>query len=107
SALDISEWSEVMSEIFQKSYVLLRPEGYLAVLIANQTEKDIPQEQGYIDHVLECLLLLRNVGFQQYRRISCPMQGSFRPHQITESRKRKRMLGQVRDLLVVKKPSLP
>lgn len=106
SSLEMNAWIETMTRIYSHVYASLRPGGHIAVLIANQTEKDLPTDQGYIDHALDTLIILKQLGFLPQRRISCPMEGSYRPDQIQKSRLNKRMLGQVRDLIVARKPSL-
>ena len=47
----------------------------------------------------------RAAGFLPERRISCPMDGAYLPQQVRRARAEGRMLGQVRDLLVIRKPS--
>ena len=44
-------------------------------------------------------------GFQPERRISCPMEGAYLPQQVRSARREGRLLGQVRDLLILRKNS--
>ena len=47
----------------------------------------------------------RRAGFLPERRISCPMDGAYLPQHVRRARAEGRLLGQVRDLLVMRKPS--
>ena len=99
----LADWKLVIERIFRHCHSALRPGGHLAVLIANQTEKDLPPGWGYVDHAFDILSCLIKIGFLPQRRISCPMDGAYRPDQIQQSRLNRRMLGQVRDLIIVRK----
>ena len=83
----------------------LRPGGYLALLLAPQTEKDLPAGFGYLDHAFFGYTAATAAGFLPERRISCPMDGAYLPQHVRRARAEGRMLGQVRDLLVMRKPS--
>jgi hypothetical protein len=104
SSVDDSEWAETLRQIYANCYARLRPGGFISVLIANRTEKDLPPGHGYVDHAFETYGILMSLGFLPERRIACPMEGSYRPDQIEASRRDKRLLGQVRDLIVARKP---
>ena len=78
--------------------------GHVALLLANQTEKDLPAGHGYIDHAFTGYQALIGAGFLPARRISCPMDGAYLPQHVRQARVDGRMLGQVRDLLVMRKP---
>lgn len=105
SSLDNADWAATLHRIYANCYASLRPGGTLSVLIANRTEKDLPPGWGYFDHAFETYRILAELGFLPIRRIACPMEGSYRPHQVEASRSEKRLLGQVRDLVVVRKPA--
>ena len=60
----------------------LRPGGYVALLLANQTEKDLPAGYGYIDHAFLGYQALLAAGFLPERRISCPMDGAYLPQHV-------------------------
>ncbi len=105
SSLDDDAWAESLRRIYANCYAALRPNGVLSVLIANRTEKDLPTGWEYVDHAFETYRILVDLGFLPVRRIACPMEGSYRPDQVEGSRRDKRLLGQMRDLVVVRKPA--
>ena len=76
----------------------------VALLLAAQTEKDLPKGFGYLDHAFFGFIATARAGFLPERRISCPMDGAYLPQQVSRARRDGRLLGQVRDLLVVRKP---
>ena len=82
----------------------LRPGGYFALLLGAQTEKDLPAGFGYLDHAFLGYSAALRSGFQPERRISCPMAGAYTPQQVRRARQDGRLLGQVRDLLLLRKP---
>ena len=87
------------------AFAALRPGGHLALLLANQTEKDLPAGHGYLDHAFFGYQAILAAGFLPQRRISCPMAGAYLPQHVQRARRDGRMLGQVRDLLVARKPA--
>jgi hypothetical protein len=101
----LTGWMDFLERLARSAFATLRPGGYLALLLAPQTEKDIPPGLGYLDHTLFGYLAAVRTGFLPERRISCPMDGAYLPQQVRRARLEGRMLGQVRDLLVVRKPS--
>ncbi len=101
----LGEWIAFLQELARGSYATLHPGGRVALLLANQTEKDLPAGSGYIDHVFLGYDALRDAGFLPERRIHCPMSGDYLPQHVQRARQEGRMLGQVRDLLVMRKPS--
>jgi hypothetical protein len=98
-------WLAFLERFACHALAVLRPGGYLALLLANQTEKDLPPGHGYLDHAFFGYQALVTAGFLPERRISCPMSGAFLPQQVIRARSEGRLLGQVRDLLVMRKPS--
>ena len=94
----------IAEKAFRDAFAALKPGGYLALLLANQTEKDLPAGHGYIDHAFSGYNAVLNAGFAPERRISCPMDGAYLPQQVRRARLDGRMLGQVRDLIVARKP---
>lgn len=100
----LSTWIEFLNQFAQAAFSTLAPGGYVALLLANQTEKDLPSGYGYLDHVVFGFQALTAAGFLPERRVSCPMDGAYRPQQVRQARVDGRMLGQVRDLLVMRKP---
>jgi hypothetical protein len=76
------------------------------LLIAAQTEKDLPPGYGYIDHAFYAYNAAISAGFLPERRVSCPMNGGYLPQHVTKARRDGRMLGQVRDLVVMRRPCM-
>jgi ParB family transcriptional regulator, chromosome partitioning protein len=102
----LSEWIGFLHALARQSFETLRPGGYFALLLAAQTEKDLPAGFGYLDHAFLGYAAARRAGFLPERRISCPMDGAYLPQHVRRARVEGRLLGQVRDLLVMRKPSL-
>ena len=100
----LSEWISFLHELARHAIVTLRPGGYLMLLLAAQTEKDLPAGFGYLDHAFYGYIAALRAGFLPERRISCPMDGAYLPQQVRQARRDGRLLGQVRDLLVLRKP---
>ena len=103
----LSQWIAFLHKFTQHAFMMIRPGGYLALLLAPQTEKDLPSGYGYLDHTLLGYLAATRAGFLPERRISCPMSTGYLPQQIRQARTEGRLLGQVRDLLIFRKPSMP
>ena len=101
----LSEWIAFLHDLARHAFDALRPGGYLALLLAAQTEKDLPAGFGYLDHAFFGYAAARRAGFLPERRISCPMDGAYLPQHVRRARDEGRLLGQVRDLLVMRKPS--
>lgn len=104
SRTHLEGWKRFLRRLAQVAFEALRPGGYVALLIANQTEKHLPPGYGYLDHGVLSYLALTAAGFLPQRRISCPMAGNYLPQQVRRARDEGRMLGQARDLLVMRKP---
>ena len=100
----LSEWITFLQSLTGHAFATLRPGGFLALLLATQTEKDMPAGFGYLDHVFSGYLAATRVGFLPERRISCPMDGTYLPQHVRRARREGRLLGQVRDLLIMRKP---
>ena len=105
SDMPLARWIAFLNSLSQACFRALRPGGHVALLLANQTEKDLPAGSGYIDHVFHGYVALTSAGFIPERRVSCPMDGAYLPQQVRRARQDGRMLGQVRDLLVMRKPA--
>src|SRR5262249_29991356 len=103
-AVPLPSWIDFLDRLARAVLATLRPGGYLALLLANQTEKDLPAGWGYIDHAYLGYHALAAAGFLPERRISGPMDGAYLPQHVQRARAEGRMLGQVRDLLVMRKP---
>ena len=100
----LAVWIDFLQSFARMAFATLRPGGYLAILVANQTEKDLPAGHGYLDHAFLTYNAMMTAGFFPERRISCPMDGAYLPQHVRQARVDGRMLGQVRDLLVGRKP---
>jgi ParB/RepB/Spo0J family partition protein len=100
----LAGWLRFLEDLARAALERLRPGGYLALLLANQTEKDLPAGYGYLDHAFYGLMAMRAAGFVPERRVSCPMSGAYLPQQVARARREGRMLGQVRDLVIGRKP---
>jgi ParB family chromosome partitioning protein len=100
----LTSWISFLEVLTRNAFVALRPGGRIALLLANQTEKDIPVGHGYLDHAFLGYAALLKAGFLPERRISCPMDGSYLPQHVRKARLEGRMLGQVRDLIIARKP---
>jgi ParB family transcriptional regulator, chromosome partitioning protein len=105
AAAPFSAWITFLQDLARHAFVALKPGGYLALLLAAQTEKDLLPGFGYLDHAFFGYSAALHAGFLPERRISCPMEGAYMPQHVRRARQEGRLLGQVRDLLVLRKPS--
>jgi hypothetical protein len=105
SAAPLTEWLTFLRDLARDAFATLRPAGYLALLLASQSEKDLPCGFGYLDHAFFGYIAAVSAGFLPERRISCPMNAAYLPQHVRRARIEGRLLGQVRDLLVFQKPS--
>jgi hypothetical protein len=100
----LTDWVSFLNQLARDAFATLRPGGYLALLLAAQTEKDLPAGFGYLDHAFCGYIAALRAGFCPERRISCPMDGAYLPQHVQRARTSGRLLGQVRDLLIMRKP---
>jgi ParB-like chromosome segregation protein Spo0J len=105
ASLPLLGWVQFLNELAAHALRTLKPGGRFVLLLAPQTEKDLPRGVGYIDHVFFGYTAALRAGFLPERRISCPMDGAYLPQHVRRARLEGRLLGQVRDLLVMRKPS--
>ncbi len=98
------DWIAFLQSLTRDAFSTLRAGGYLALLLAPQTEKDLPAGYGYLDHAFFGYTAALQAGFLPERRISCPMDAGYLPQHVRQARIEGRMLGQVRDLVVVRRP---
>ena len=105
AAAPLSDWIQFLDELARNAFATLTPGGYFALLLGAQTEKDLPVGFGYLDHAFLGYSAALRAGFQPERRISCPMAGAYTPQQVRQARRDGRLLGQVRDLIVARKPT--
>jgi hypothetical protein len=101
----LAHWIAFLQDFSRIAFSQLRPGGHVALLLANQTEKDLPIGFGYLDHAFLGYSALTAAGFLPVRRISCPLSGGYLPQHVRRARTEGRLLGLVRDLLVMRKPS--
>ena len=104
ASIPLTRWISFLHQLTRDAFATVRPGGYLALLLAAQTEKDLPAGFGYLDHAFYGYIAALRAGFLPERRISCPMDGAYLPQHIRQARHDGRLLGQVRDLLIVRKP---
>ena len=78
----LAEWVAFLARLARSTYAALRPGGHVALLLANQTEKDLPAGYGYLDHAFFGYNALVSAGFLPERRISCPMDGAYLPQHV-------------------------
>jgi len=104
ASVPLAHWISFLQDLVRQAFKTLRPGGYLALLLAAQTEKDLPRGFGYLDHAFLGFAAALRTGFLPERRISCPMDGHYLPQHVRQARRDGRLLGQVRDLLVLRKP---
>jgi hypothetical protein len=99
----LTGWIAFLQDFSRIAFSQLRPGGHVALLLANQTEKDLPVGYGYLDHAFLGYAALTAAGFIPVRRISCPLSGGYLPQHVRQARTEGRLLGLVRDLLVMRK----
>jgi hypothetical protein len=104
ASIPLDQWVTFLHELTRAAFAVMRPGSFLALLLAPQTEKDLPAGHGYLDHSFLGYIAAVRAGFLPERRISCPMDGAYLPQHVRQARVEGRMLGQVRDLLIVRKP---
>jgi ParB family transcriptional regulator, chromosome partitioning protein len=105
AAVPLTDWIAFLHQLARDAFAAVRDGGCLALLLAAQTEKDLPLGFGYLDHAFLGYTAGLRAGFLPERRISCPMDGAYLPQQVQRARVESRLLGQVRDLLIMRKPS--
>lgn len=104
ASVPLAGWVDFLKSFARSAFATLCEGGYLAFLVANQTEKGLPAGHGYLDHAFLAYGAIMDAGFLPERRISCPMDGAYLPQHVRRARVDGRMLGQVRDLIVARKP---
>ena len=99
------EWLAFLDELMCQASNTLRPGGY-SVLLLSFPDRKRPTSRVWLPR--SCLFgytAAIRAGFLPERRISCPMNAGYLPQHVRRARVEGRMLGQVRDLLVVRRPS--
>jgi hypothetical protein len=107
SDVDLEEFNRKMEKLIWDCHETIRQGGHVALLIQNTTELGgdlTPTGRPYIDHVFDGYGFFLQAGFAPVQRISVPLTWEqFAGFDVKEARERKRMLGVVRDLLVMRK----
>jgi len=104
SNLPLDEFYGAIAIVLYNTFEALKKGGYVAFLIQNQTEKDIPEGRYYLDHIYECMKIIEKLGFKFVRRISAPQSTqTFTPQQEISAKDDRRLLGVVRDLVIAVK----
>ena len=101
------EFNRKMEKLIRDCYDTVKLGGYVALLIQNTTELggEIARiGEHYVDHVFDCYGYFIKTGFIPVQRINVPLTWEqFAGFDVKEARERKRLLGLVRDLLIMKK----
>jgi DNA modification methylase len=106
-AENIEEFLARMRKIFCNAVEALKPGGHVAVLIQNQTGRDVEMGKEYIDTSFLFFGELLNLGLKPVRRVSVPLNTqTCTAQQVEKAKRERRMLGLVRDLLVFRKEKL-
>lgn len=103
SSLSMKDYEAFISHLAGSSYKLLKKGGYLAFLIQNQTGRDL-EELSFIDWAFRSVEKFKQVGFEYIWRIACPQSmQTATPQHVDGAKRKKRLLGLVRDLLIFRK----
>ena len=96
-----------MKKLIRDCYDTVKPGGTIALLIQNTTElagEFARIGQYYADHVFDCYEFLIKTGFAPMQRIGVPLTWEqFAGFDVKKAKEEKRLLGVVRDLLIMKK----
>ncbi len=107
SAVSLDEFNRKMEKLIHDCYDTVKAGGYAAFLIQNTTElkgEITSTGRHYVDHVFDAYESFIKAGFTPVQRISCPLTWEqFAGFDVKEARANKRLLGLVRDLLIMKK----
>ncbi len=107
SEANLIEFNRKMKKLIRDGYDTVKPGGTVALLIQNTTELgDEFARMGkyYADHVCDCYDSFIKTGFAPVQRISVPLTWEqFAGFDVKKAKEEKRLLGVVRDLLIMKK----
>lgn len=105
--MGLEEFNRKMEKLIRDCHEAIREGGHVALLIQNTTELrgDLtPTGRSYLDHVFDSYGFFLQADFTPVQRINVPLTWEqFAGFDVKEARERKRMLGVVRDLLVMRK----
>jgi len=103
SSLSMKDYESFIAHLARNSYRVLKKGGHLAFLIQNQTGRDL-EGLSFIDWGFRSLEKFLKVGFEYIWRIACPQSTqTATPQHVEGAKRRKRLLGLVRDLLIFRK----
>lgn len=107
SDVDLEAFNHKMEKLIRDCHETIRQGGHVALLIQNTTELGgdlTPTGRSYVDHVFDGYRFFLRASFTPVQRINVPLTWEqFAGFDVKEARERKRMLGVVRDLLVMRK----
>lgn len=102
----LDEFHLFIQQLAKDSYETVQNEGFVALLIMNQTEK-FEAETEYpvcIPHVFDCYEIFRKAGFKLIQAVSTPLTTQqFLHYDVERAKQRKWLLGTYRDLLIFQK----
>ena len=107
SEANLDEFNWKMEKLIRDCYDTVKAGGIIALLIQNTTElkREIDRVgKVYADHVFDCYDSFIKTGFIPAQRINIPLTWEqFAGFDVKEAKEKKRLLGVVRDLLIMKK----
>jgi len=107
SEASLEEFNRKMEKLIRDCCNTVRPGGIIALLIQNTTElrSEIDRvAKIYADHVIDCYNSFIKTGFTPVQRINIPLTWEqFAGFDVNKAKEEKRLLGVVRDLLIMKK----
>jgi hypothetical protein len=96
-----------MEKLIRDCFKTVKSGGHVALLIQNTTELGEEMEKAgryYADHVFDCYRFFVEAGFTPVQRINVPLSWEqFAGFDIHKAKGERRLLGVVRDLLIMKK----
>ncbi|MDD5338155.1 MAG: DNA methyltransferase [Dehalococcoidales bacterium] len=99
SAKSYDEWLGFMGSLVKNCNKVLRPAGYVALIIEAFFDEKI--NGGFLDLTFDCVNLFNTSGFNEVQRISIPMPTQIKSHHDIEYAKQKRILLDLnRDLVI-------
>lgn len=107
SEVSLEEFNRKMEKLINDCYETVKAGGYVALLIQNTTElgRELTlTRRYYADHVFDCYISFIKAGFTPVQRINVPLTWEqFAGFDLKEAKAKKRLLGVVRDLLIMRK----
>ena len=107
SETSLDEFNRKMEKLIRDCCDTVRPGGIIALLIQNTTELGREIDRAgkiYADHVIDCYNSFIKTGFTPVQRINIPLTwDQFAGFDVKIAKDNKRLLGVVRDLLIMRK----